>query len=331
MTPVGPRLLLLMKETPGTRDLVRRRLPTVPFAFLAEADASARATVEAVLLRTMTRDAVGWDPAAYPRLRFVQRLFAGVDDLPLDRFPPGVEIAGNVGGLAPFVAEHAAALALASARCVLEGSAALAAGRARPPPELRTLYGETVVILGFGAIGRALAERLRPFGARVVGLNRTGAPAPGCEAMFSADRLEEAVALGSVVFDARPLTARTLRSLGAREFAAMREDATFVNVGRAATVDEEALYRHLLAHPRFRAALDVWWDEDLAEGRVRSRFPFSTLPNFLGSPHWAGFSPRVGEFALATALDNLARFFAGERPLHLVDRSEYVGVPSHAV
>jgi D-3-phosphoglycerate dehydrogenase len=331
MTPAGPRLLLVLKETPATRDLVQRRLPDVPFAFLAEADASARSTVEAVLLRSMTRDAADWDPASFPRLRFVQRFFVGVDDLPFDRIPARVEVAGNVGGMAPFVAEHAVALALASARCVLEGSAAVAAGRARPTPELRTLYGKTVVILGFGAIGRALADRLRPFGARVVGLNRTGAPAPGCEAMLPADRLREAVALGSFVFDARPLTARTFASLGAAEFAAMREDATFVNVGRAATVDEEALYRRLLSHPRFRAALDVWWEEDLAGGRIRSRFPFVSLPNFVGSPHWAGFSPGVQEFALGVALDNVARFFAGERPLHVVDRSEYVGVPRSLV
>ena len=326
MAPGGPRLLLVMNELPGSRDLVRGRLPDVPFAFFSESVSSDRNTVEAVLLRSMTRDAVGWEPGAYPRLRFVQRFFAGVDDLPFDRIPATVDVAGNVGGLAPFVAEHALALALASARCVLEGSAAVAAGRSRPQPELRSLYGATVVILGYGAIGRALAERVRPFGARIVGVNRTGAPAPGCETMYPADRLREAIAQGSFLFDARPLTVRTASSLGSAEFAAMPEDATFVNVGRAATVDEEALYRHLSSHPRFRAALDVWWDEDLAAGTLHSRFPFTTLPNFVGSPHWAGFSPRVAEYALSSALDNLARFFAGDRPLHIVDRTEYVGL-----
>ena len=322
----APRLLIVANERPGLREAVGRRLPDVPFAFLSEAGPGASASVEAVLLGSIARDGAGWDPGAYPRLRLIQRIFAGVDDLPFERFPPGVEVAGNVGAYAPFVAEHAVALALASARCLVEGTAAVAAGRLRAAPELRSLYGETAVILGYGAIGRALAERLRPFEARVVGLNRNGTPAPGCETMYAEGRLREAVAAGRFVFDVRPLTVRTRSSLGPAEFEAMAEDATFVNVGRAGTVDAAALYRHLVAHPRFRAALDVWWEEDFARGRLRSEFPFDRLANFVGSPHWAGFSPHVEAYAQGKALDNLARFFAGERPLHVVDRAEYAGL-----
>jgi len=326
-----PRLLLVLRDTPAARQQVEERLPGIPFAFLSETDPPARSAVEAVLLRSMTRDAVGWAPADSPRLRFLQRYFVGVDDLPFERIPPQVEVAGNVGGMAPFVAEHALALALASTRCLREGQAAVAAGRARPVPELRTLYGETAVVLGFGAIGRAIADRLHAFGAQVVGVNRIGGGAPGCDRMYPAERLREAVGAGAFVFDARPLTVRTAGSLGTAEFAAMRDDATFVNVGRAGTVDPAALYERLRTHPRFRAALDVWWDEDLAAGVIRSRFPFASLPNFVGTPHWAGFAPGVEAYALRTALENLARFFSGARPLHLVDRGEYVGAPRSPV
>jgi len=325
MNDQAPRLLLLTRERPGLRSALQALLPGVTSAFLGETDPTSRPAVEAALLGSIGRDAVGWEPSAFPRLRFVQRLFAGVDDLPFDRIPPGVQIAGNVGGYSPFVAEHAVALALSSARYVREGHAAVAEGRARPAPDLRSLHGETAVILGYGSIGAALADRLRPFGARIVGVNRRGTAAAGCDVMFSADRLREAVGAGRFLFDARPLTVRTRGSIGASELRAMAEDTTFVNVGRGATVDEEALYRHLVDHPRFRAALDVWWDEDLAHGRIESRFPFASLPNFLGSPHWAGFSPHVEEYALGTALENLARFFRGEPPRHVVDRTEYVG------
>ncbi len=321
-----PRLLLAVNERPTLRETVARRLPDVPFAFLAEADPSAATTVEAMLLGSLARDAAQWEPRAYPRLRFVQRAFAGVDDLPFDRIPESVQVAGNVGGYAPFVAEHAIALALACGRGILAGNAAVASGQARPAPELRSLWRETVVVLGYGAIGRAIADDLRPFGVRVLGLNRTGAPASGCERMFPADQLRAAVAAGAVVFDCRPLTRRTAGSMGAAEFAAMREDAVFVNVGRGGTVVEEALFRHLEAHPRFRAALDVWWQEDFLHGRLTTRFPFARLPNFVGSPHWAGIAPQVSEYALGTALENLARFFRGERPRHVVDRAEYVGL-----
>lgn len=305
------------------RAAVAQRLPRVPFAFVADTPPSGQAAVEAVLLGSVGRDGASWEPSASPSLRFVQRFFAGVDDVPFERLGPAVEVAGNVGGMAPFVAEHAIALALACARCVPAGQAAVAAGRMRPPPELRSFWHESAVVLGYGAIGQAIAERLRPFEMRLSGLSRRGAPAPGLERSWSADQLEQAVADVGYVFDARPLTRATRGSLGAQEFGAMREDATYVNVGRGATVDEQALFAHLQGHPRFRAGIDVWWDEDFVGGALRMREPFAQLPNFVGSPHWAGFSPAVGEHALGTALDNLARFFAGERPRHVVDRSEY--------
>jgi phosphoglycerate dehydrogenase-like enzyme len=326
MSEQPPRLLLVVPERAGLREAVAARLPGVPFALSSDPRTPDRTAVEAMLLGAFPWTEPRADPSGCPRLRFVQRLFAGVDDLPFERFPPAVEIAGNVGGYSPFVAQHAIALALACARCVLEGNAAVAQGRSRPPPELRSFWHETVLILGYGAIGRSLSEGLHGLGARVHGLGRTGAPAPGAERMYSADELLEAVRKAALVIDVRPLTARTARSLGRAAFEAMREDAIFVNVGRAGTVDDEALFQHLQGHPRFRAGLDVWWQEDFAHGRLSSRFPFTSLPNFVGSPHWAGYAPAVPAYALGTALDNLARFFAGERPQHLVDRGEYAGL-----
>ncbi len=322
-----PRLLVVVNERPGMRGTIARALPSVPFAFVADTPSPDPSGVEAVLLGSISRDAGRWEPARSPGLRFVQRIFAGVDDVPFDRLDGSVQVAGNVGGYAPFVAEHALALALGAGRGLKEGIAAVAAGKSRPAPELRSLYRETVVILGYGAIGTALADRLRPFEVRLVGVNRSGAPAPGVSTMYPAERLREAVAPGGFVVDARPLTTRTRGSLGAAELAAMREDAVFVNVGRGPTVDEEALYRHLLAHPRFRAALDVWWDEDIGLGRLENRFPFAELPNVIGTPHWAGLAPAVSEYALSKALENLALFFRDEPPRHVVDRSEYAAPP----
>jgi phosphoglycerate dehydrogenase-like enzyme len=326
MATTGPRLLLAVRRRDTLVAEVAQRLPGVPLVELAEATSEDLATVEAALLGSIAREGRTWDPAATPRLRFIQRAFAGVDDLPFDRIPPGVAVAGNAGGYTPFVAEHAVALALGAARSLVAARAQLATGRLRPAPENRVLWRQTAVILGYGEIGRAIAARLRGFEMRIVGLNRTGAPAPGCDEMRAADHLREAVAEGDVVFDARPLTRVTRGSLGREEFAAMRSTAVFVNVGRAGTVDEEALYRHLVDRPEFRAALDVWWEEGPGDGSVRFRFPFLDLPNVLGTPHSAGFAPPVEAHALSTALDNLERFFAGEAPRHVVDRSEYAGL-----
>jgi phosphoglycerate dehydrogenase-like enzyme len=324
MPEPAPRLLLVVGERPGMRETVGARLPQVPHRFLPELRPGEEAGIEAVLLGAMAREGADWDPRAFPRLRFVQRLFAGVDDLPFERFAAEVAVAGNVGGYSPFVAEHALALALACARCVRAGEAAVAAGRMRPLPELRSLWQESALILGYGSIGRAIAERLRPYEMRVSGVTRTGTAVLGLERSWPAELLEKAVEGVGYVFDARPLTRATRASLGAGALGAMREDATLVNIGRAGTVDEDALYRHLESHPRFRAGIDVWWQEDFGSYQLGMRHPFAQLPNFVGSPHWAGYAPRVGEYALGTALENLGRFFSGLGPRHLIDRADYV-------
>ncbi len=330
--PRRPRLLLVLRPREELLEALPRILPRIPSVFLSKGSPADRAGIEAALLGPMVLEGQRFVPGDYPRLRFVQRIYTGVDDLPFAEFPKTVAIAANSGGFAPYVAEHAIALALGSARSLVAGHAQVAAGALRPPPEVRTLRGETAVILGYGAIGRAIAERLRALVDRIVVVNRSGAPAPGCDAVFPASRLREALREGSFVFEARPLTASTARSIGTEELEAMPRNAVFVNVGRGGTVDEEALYHHLRATPTFRAAFDVWWDEDFEEGRIRHRFPLPSLPNFLGSPHSAALAPGGPGLAVTLALENLARFFRSEPPLHVVDRSEYrdLNVPVRA-
>jgi len=316
-------LLLATRPRDSVRAAVAEQLPQVRAKFLEGTPRAEWIGARAVLLGSVAREATDWDPAAMPNLEFIQRTFTGVDDLPFDRIPPRVTIAGNIGGYAPFVAEHALALALAAARAIVPAHAQVAAGRLRPAPENRAFWRKTAVVLGYGEIGREIADRLRPFRIELVGVNRSGTPAPGIGRMFGADRLRDALALGDVVFEARPLTQRTAGTIGAAELAAMPAEGIFVNVGRAGTVDEEALYRHLADHPAFRAAIDVWWQEGYADGTLRYRFPFPSLPNFVGTPHSAGFAPPVEAYALERSIANLARFFAGEQPRHLIDRAEY--------
>lgn len=322
MTAVRPRLLVTLSPDGEVGPSIEAALPGIPSGFLTADPPIDRSEVEAMLVGSR-RTLVDFDPATTPKLRFVQRIFTGVDDFPFDRFPEDVRVAGNVGAFAPFVAEQALALALAAAREIVPAQAMVRAGRLRPPPVQRIFEGATAIVLGYGEIGRAIAQRLRGFDVTVVGVNRSGRMAPDCVGMYPADRLEEAVALGDLVFDARPLTRQTRGSIGRAALAGMRPTAIYVNVGRAATADEEALYRHLEAHPEFRAAIDPWWDEDFQEGTFRSRFPFWDLPNFVGTPHSAGYGPATTERALAFALGNLAEFFATGNPSHLVDRREY--------
>ncbi|HEY1198233.1 MAG TPA: NAD(P)-dependent oxidoreductase [Thermoplasmata archaeon] len=319
----APRLLVAVRPREEVGKLLGERLPEVEWQYATESPSRGWQEVAAMLLGSVERDLGEVDVGSLPSLRFVQRVYTGMDGVPFDRFPERVRFAGNVGAYAPFVAEHAVTLALAAAREIPRAHALVQAGTLRPPPVQRLLWGRTAVILGYGEIGRAIADRLSGFGTRVLGLNRSGRMAPGCRGMFPAHRLIEAVSEGDYIFDTRPLTRATEGTIDASVLASMRPTAVFINVGRAGTVQEEALYRHLADHPEFRAALDVWWHEDFAGGRIEHRFPFAKLPNFVGTPHSAGFGPGVEAYVLERAVANLRRFFSGEEPRYIVDRAEY--------
>jgi phosphoglycerate dehydrogenase-like enzyme len=330
MSSDAPRLLVALQASDGLDGTLSAALPDVRFAFVASSAPYAWKEVEALLVGSVDRELPGFERASTPNLRFVQRVYTGLDGFPFERFPPPIRVAGNVGGYAPFVAEGAIALALASARSVVAANAMVAEGRLRPPPRASTFRGKTALILGYGSIGREIAGRAAGLDMRVIGVNRAGRMAPGVVAMFPADRLEEALGEADVVFDARPLTRETRGSLGALQFARMKPAAIFVNVGRAGTVVEEALYQHLHDHPEFRAALDVWWDEDFGGARLAARFPWSRLPNLTASPHASGAVPEASPYGLAKALENVARFFRGEDPLYVADPKDYPGARSGA-
>ncbi|MCI4365724.1 MAG: hypothetical protein L3K10_06665 [Thermoplasmata archaeon] len=316
-------MLVALRPSEEVTAALRRDLPHVPTAYAATSAPGEWGNIEAILVGSVERELGAFDAASTPRLRFVQRAYTGLDRFPFARFPSPIRVAGNVGGYAPFVAEGAVALGLAAARSLVPAHRMVEAGRLRPTPEGVTFRGKTALILGYGSIGREIALRLSGFGMRVLGLNRTGRMAEGVAAMFPTDRLMDALTEADVIFDARPLTRATRGSLGPAQFGRMRPEAVYVNVGRAGTVQEEALYQHLSTHPKFRAAMDVWWEEEYPDGRLGLRFPWTSLPNFTGSPHSSGAVPEAGPYGLALALQNLVRFFRGEEPRYLAEREEY--------
>jgi phosphoglycerate dehydrogenase-like enzyme len=319
----APRLLVALRPSEELDAALRRALPDIPYGYASAVAPEARSEVEALLVGSVERELGAFDPASFPRLQFVQRAYTGLDGFPFHLFPPPIQVAGNVGGFAPFVAEGAVALALASSHSLIASHRMIAEGRLRPPPPASTFRGKTALLLGYGSIGREIALRLAGFGMRVVGLNRSGRMAPGVDAMYPADRLDEALAIADVVFEMRPLTRFTRESIGPAQLAAMRPEAIFVNVGRAGTVQEEALYRHVQQHPGFRVALDVWWDEGFGDGRLGQKFAWTDLANVTGSPHSSGAVPEAGPYGMSRVLENLHRFFRGEAPQYIADPSDY--------
>jgi len=175
-----------------------------------------------------------------------------------------------------------------------------------------TLYGKTLCIVGMGNIGRAVAERARPFGVRVVGVKRTvredDAAWDYADELYATRDLHPALQEADYVVVTLPGTPETYRLLNAEAISAMKPGAYFVNVGRGKVVDEGALIEALKSGQLSGAALDVFEEEPLPR-----ESPLWVLENVIVSPHSTDNVPGLtNELQTELFCDNLRRYLNGE-------------------
>jgi glycerate dehydrogenase len=262
--------------------------------------------------------------ASPARLRFVQLLSAGADSVDYAALPERLMLAGNVGAYAEPMAEYVMAVTLALARRLPQRHAELARGEFGMWKPVLTLDGAVCAVLGFGGIGAATARLMRAFGARIHAVNRSGRTTEPVDFIGTLADLDWVLAEADVLVIALPLTRSTRGLIGARELGLMKPAAILVNVGRAAIVDERALYEQLRDQPEFCAGLDAWWHEPGPGARFATRYPFFGLPNLIGSPHNSGVTDGALQTGAVRAAENVLRFLNGETVTGVVRREDYL-------
>ena len=176
------------------------------------------------------------------------------------------------------------------------------------------LGGITVGIVGFGAIGRGVAQRLHGFGTRIVAYD------PHVPANVFVAHHATAVELDALLQQADILTVHcpdlpeTQGLIGAAQIRSLKRGAYVLNLARAAVVDEDALYAALTDGHVAGAALDVFRDEPL---RPDNRFV--ALPNVLVSPHLGGATRDVIRHQTDIIVDGIEAWLAGRRPAHIAN------------
>jgi phosphoglycerate dehydrogenase-like enzyme len=158
------------------------------------------------------------------------------------------------------------------------------------------LPGTSLLVVGMGAIGREVARLGEAFGMRASGIRRGDGP----------DRLRELIPQADAIVVALPLTDETRGLIDADLVALMKDGAIFVNVGRGAVVDEDALVAALRAGKLRGAALDVFAEEPLPESS-----PLWELDNVIVSPHTAALSVKENERVVERFAQNLRRYLDG--------------------
>lgn len=252
------------------------------------------------------------------RLRLIQTLGAGYDNIDLEAArAAGVMVANTPGANAASVAEYTVMALLLLVKRFSEAEAATRRGEwpadAFMEAGVGELEGLRVGLLGFGAIGRATAQRLKAFGSEVRYFSRHQAEEEverQTGAVYAPE--DELLPWAEAVSAHLPLTAETRRHMDRATFAKMSRGVYFVNTGRGDLVDEAALREAITSGHVQGAVLDV-----LQEERTRPN-PFRDLPNVLVTPHIAGPTRRSSQRILAMGMRNILRVLEGKEPENVV-------------
>ena len=181
-----------------------------------------------------------------------------------------------------------------------------------------TLEGKTVLILGTGDIGSALAKRLQGFDCRVIGIRRTAGNLPYFDEIHTLDALNSLLPQADVVAGCLPGTRGTAGLLNERRLRAMKSTALLINCGRGSLIDTDALVRVLQSGHLGGCGLDVMTPEPLPPDH-----PLWDLENVTLTPHISGASfdhvQEIEDRIYLLAAENLRRYLDGEPLLNQVD------------
>ena len=221
-----------------------------------------------------------------PRLRWVQMTWAGANKYTCAPFPENVALTTASGAFGIIISEHILAGILtlyknlpAYRRQMAEGDWALLPGD-------DTLEGKQALILGTGDIGTQTAKKLKAFGVDITGICRENTAVDSCfDRCFTVAHLDELLGQADLVIVALPGTNETTGLLGPEQFAKMKPNALFVNVGRGFVADTAALTQALETGKLRGAVLDVVDPEPLPQNHI-----LRTLPNVVLTPHISGIS-----------------------------------------
>jgi D-3-phosphoglycerate dehydrogenase len=239
--------------------------------------------------------------------RAVVRYGVGLDNVDIDA---ATELGIAVGNVPEYgheeISNHAIALLLGLSRKLFEFDAAVRRGSGIPAPQsVARLSRRTLGLVGYGRIGRRVAEKARAFGLEVVAYDPYAADIETLE-------LDELLRRADILSLHVPLTPETRHMIGARELALLKPGSHVINIGRGGLVDEDALVAALHSGHIAGAALDVTEIEPLPLDS-----PLLDAPNVILTPHVAWVSD--------VALSDLKRLTA-ENALRLIGAREAVTV-----
>jgi phosphoglycerate dehydrogenase-like enzyme len=274
---------------------------------------------EAQLARTEAMLAWGAPPGLLPKmpkLRWAQALTAGVEGwLALPDLPPALALTCARGTHRESMPENILGalfyLTKPYAACVADQKHSTWTRRVATP-----LTGQTLGILGLGAVGQDLARLATAIGMKVIGTKRNPTPLPGLAEVFPMERTNEVLAQSDFVVLLLPATPQTENFIDAERLSHMKPSAWLLNFGRGHLIDDAALIAAAASKKIGGAILDVFRQEPLP-----ATHPFWTSEGIIVLPHIGGGHPKRDAVVARLFVDNLGRFLHGKPLRETVDRA----------
>ena len=315
------KIAFVHSENEFTNELLndlKVRLTNQKIVSWVESEAAPDQDFEAVVVMgKFTREQM----AGQTKLRLIHTVSAGYDGIDVDAAVKlGILVSYSPSGLtgnAISVAEFAVMLMLGASRYLNRVLLPLKATGVKVSAINGALYGKKVCIVGLGAIGRLLADRLKPFGVKIVATEDHPKQIPDDIIVFHANQLKEAVSDADYVVLCVRAASDNKDLMNAETLSAMKKGAILVNISRGTLVDEAALFDAVKSGHIAAAGLDVMQKEPVDKSN-----PLLSLAQILVTPHIAGNTDitlkGMADYAVKVIID----FAAGKNPEALVSNPE---------
>ncbi|WP_129113286.1 D-2-hydroxyacid dehydrogenase [Halegenticoccus tardaugens] len=292
----------------GYADAIRDHLPGATVAVARTPDEERELLTRATVATGLAIEPDSLADAA--NLELFACVYAGTGHLSIEAFEErGVAVTNASGVHGPNIAEHVVGSILLFVRG-FDRAWRRKERREWRSFQARELAGSTVAVVGLGAIGETVVDRLEPFGVDTIGVRYSSEKGGPTDEVLGYDDLHDALARSEYVVIAAPLTETTRGLFDEAAFRTMRPDAVLVNVGRGPVVDTDALVDAVRTNAVRGAALDVTDPEPLPEDH-----PLWTFDNVFVTPHNAGHTPAYWDRLADVLAGNVRRLDAGETDL----------------
>ena len=296
--PEGFELVTLEKDDDKERlDKIGR----VDFVLVATAKLTREMLEKAKRLRLIQHQGVGYDTTD---VETAKRL-----GIPIGLTPEGTSIG---------VAEHTILLILAVYKKLVIAHNSLVKGewlQFALRPESYEMYGKTLGLVGFGRIGREVANRAKPFDVRILYYDKYIHASPDQKETLGVDEVsfKKLLAESDIISLHVPLTDETRGMMNHKAFKAMKHTATLINTARGGLVNERDLYEALRERVIAGAGLDVFEKEPPSPDN-----PLFKLDNVILTPHISAGTKDALIAKMQAAFTNMVRVTRGEKPINLV-------------